>query len=546
MSITASDDLTDLLGDNSKKVNNRVTPDSNLLATDSAMASSRPSSGRRSGPAKPTVSFDDDDDILSGLDGGGSKPTRTNTAAGRKAATTPGSSFMDSLFGGDINKEDNSASKKNEFVLDDKYKKPATTTSTSSTVAASSGEGNRPRRRGAATITSDGPNAPSNNTLKIDDDKLFQGTSLAAGSGFGQPQQQSAPTSLQQQAGGGPPSWLQNKPQTAPHQPHQPPSVVVATPPTASSAHISAPAYSANQSLITSHEAQIRQMQAMERQEQEQFHHLLEEQRRLLEARQLEHRAALEQQKHLCQDQVRAMQEHQTQIIQQQQVQAEMVMKQIQSQMESELRMKSDLIRNQLRIMSDIQMQKPEEAIDLKGLMEQIANHSSSGDATSSLTGKEAKNKESLEELESFFRQKEDRLRVAHSEHVDELEDRIGTLVKRNKTLIESHGKELEEERERRRKDLSEQAEEHKETLQRIKSEYAVTIDRLREMQHEAGKIDEERGLVTRDVQVLLSQVSSNTKDLDGLHEKVEGKISKQLDVRQELLRQRDKTIEGE
>ena len=54
--------------------------------------------------------------------------------------------------------------------------------------------------------------------------------------------------------------------------------------------------------------------------------------------------------------QVQAMQEKQSSIMRQQQTQSEMLMKQIQAQMESEIRLKSDLVRNQLRIMTEIQV----------------------------------------------------------------------------------------------------------------------------------------------------------------------------------------------
>ena len=47
-------------------------------------------------------------------------------------------------------------------------------------------------------------------------------------------------------------------------------------------------------------------------------------------------------------------------------------MRQIQGQMESELRIKSDLVRNQLQIMSEIQMQNPEQVIDMETLLNDI------------------------------------------------------------------------------------------------------------------------------------------------------------------------------
>ena len=56
----------------------------------------------------------------------------------------------------------------------------------------------------------------------------------------------------------------------------------------------------------------------------------------------------------------------------QQQTQTEILMRQIQAQLESDLRAKSELVRNQLTILTEIQMQNPNEALDLKGLLAQV------------------------------------------------------------------------------------------------------------------------------------------------------------------------------
>ncbi len=70
--------------------------------------------------------------------------------------------------------------------------------------------------------------------------------------------------------------------------------------------------------------------------------------------------------------------------------------------------------------------------------------------------------RESLEELESFYRQKEDRLRTAHSEHVEELERRVESLSARNRALLDAHEAELEEERARRKAEAERMQEEHR------------------------------------------------------------------------------------
>ena len=43
----------------------------------------------------------------------------------------------------------------------------------------------------------------------------------------------------------------------------------------------------------------------------------------------------------------------------------------------------------------------------------------------------------------------------------------------------------------------------------------------------------------------LLGQVSPNTKDLGGLQERMDANLSKHMDVREEIIKQREQTIKG-
>ena len=49
----------------------------------------------------------------------------------------------------------------------------------------------------------------------------------------------------------------------------------------------------------------------------------------------------------------------------------------------------------------------------------------------------------------------------------------------------------------------------------------------------------------SKNVESLLQQVTSNTKDLDHLHERVEERLNKHVDVREELIKQKDQQIKG-
>jgi hypothetical protein len=83
------------------------------------------------------------------------------------------------------------------------------------------------------------------------------------------------------------------------------------------------------------------------------------------------------------------MQDRQSSILMQQQTQTEMLMKQIQAQMESELRSKSELVRNQLSILTEIQMQNPQESIDLQGLLSQVQQTTGPASTTTANVTKE-------------------------------------------------------------------------------------------------------------------------------------------------------------
>jgi RecJ-like exonuclease len=81
------------------------------------------------------------------------------------------------------------------------------------------------------------------------------------------------------------------------------------------------------------------------------------------------------------------MQDRQSSILMQQQTQTEMLMKQIQAQMESELRSKSELVRNQLSILTEIQ--NPQESIDLQGLLSQVQQTTGPASTTTANVTKE-------------------------------------------------------------------------------------------------------------------------------------------------------------
>ena len=56
--------------------------------------------------------------------------------------------------------------------------------------------------------------------------------------------------------------------------------------------------------------------------------------------------------------------------------------------------------------------------------------------------------------------------------------------------------------------------------VQTLKSEYTVAIDRIREMRAAEDEAQEETGRSARSVETLAVQVSSATRELDGLQEK--------------------------
>ena len=74
----------------------------------------------------------------------------------------------------------------------------------------------------------------------------------------------------------------------------------------------------------------------------------------------------------MVQDQAILIQDRHASMLKQQQMQSETLLKQIQSQMESEMRMKSDLVRNQLSVLAELQMQNPTDTIDINGIMEKL------------------------------------------------------------------------------------------------------------------------------------------------------------------------------
>ena len=269
-------------------------------------APSRPTSGRRARPA--ASSLFDDDDILSGLDeGGGAQPKKTQAKENSK------SDLMSDLFGSSGGMT--TSQQKKEFVLDPKYKagaskpetaKPSFNLPPKSDPAPSSTPAERPRRRGGG-----GPTLESKTPKPADpfeDDKLFQGTSLAASASRQPPQPAAAvitqqPPVIQQAPPAQPvsaaPPWFQGQPNPAAAQPQY-------VPPVQPSIVISNQMGPELQNIAAAHQKQMQEMEEMERRQLEQFQKDLMEQKIILERKQLEHQSALEQQRLLRQDQVKS------------------------------------------------------------------------------------------------------------------------------------------------------------------------------------------------------------------------------------------------
>ena len=79
------------------------------------------------------------------------------------------------------------------------------------------------------------------------------------------------------------------------------------------------------------------------------------------------------------QEQAIVIQNRHTSMLKQQQMQSEILLKQIQSQMESEVKMKNEMVRHQISMLGDMQMQNPStEAFGINGIMEQLRSGKSS------------------------------------------------------------------------------------------------------------------------------------------------------------------------
>ena len=112
----------------------------------------------------------------------------------------------------------------------------------------------------------------------------------------------------------------------------------------------------------------------------------------------------------MAREQMKALQEKQALALQTQQAQSEMLMRQLQSQMETEMKMKTELARNQMQILAEVQ---PGSSQNLEEMIQNFSKNSfgsSAGTAAGS------------DQLEEMYKKREERLKLAHA---DELEVRF-------------------------------------------------------------------------------------------------------------------------
>ena len=81
-----------------------------------------------------------------------------------------------------------------------------------------------------------------------------------------------------------------------------------------------------------------------------------------------------------------------------------------------------------------------------------------------------------------MYKKREDRLKAAHAEEMEEMQKRLAHWSRRVQQMSEEHQKELDEEKEKRKRDLKEQSQDHKATVETIRADYAVLVDKIKEL----------------------------------------------------------------
>ena len=82
----------------------------------------------------------------------------------------------------------------------------------------------------------------------------------------------------------------------------------------------------------------------------------------------------MEQQKLNAQEQAMLIQNRHASMLKQQQMQSEILLKQMQSQMECEVKMKNEMVRQQITMLGEIQMQNPQETLNMNELFKNLRN----------------------------------------------------------------------------------------------------------------------------------------------------------------------------
>ena len=75
-----------------------------------------------------------------------------------------------------------------------------------------------------------------------------------------------------------------------------------------------------------------------------------------------------------------------------------------------------------MTILTEIQMQNPQESLDMKGLLDQVQQSVGVTKTQVPSHGDSRRDEDTLEEIEVLYKEREERLRSAHAEHVEELD----------------------------------------------------------------------------------------------------------------------------
>lgn len=225
--------------------------------------------------------------------------------------------------------------------------------------------------------------------------------------------------------------------------------------------------------------------------------------------------------------------------------QGQRLLQRLQQQIEEETSMKQKLMTNQLQMLTKLQMEAPNQEIDIVALFEKTKTNIKSNivDQDNERTGIIKLIQEKTDEVEEIYKNKETKLIENYEQVIKDLENKLDVEQDRYRQLSEFHKEEREKAQELHKEEIKQIKEDNRTMQESMKSDYLSAIQSLKELRKVEMDSAQEINETTWKLSKITSTVDTNTKDMNEIASKLEKEMTEHYQSKEQEIQQKDREL---